>query len=174
MEDTYTYVARSAHDPTKVATFTAYDGVLTVDVGAPLEQLQRTFQAVGDDKLETQDSKSIKAATPWLTPVAVRLVEQGIHPFNVADMDASTDGNDLNVKLWVRTGGLRLVPVTLAWDEVDNPDATQAFVKELDRRKKAAAHPGRFRGVMDYWVSWMAAGFVLIFWLFRQFRRENA
>jgi hypothetical protein len=173
MEDTYTFIARSAHNPDKVATFTLHDDTMSVDIGSPLEYLERALQTSEEDEPEAQNNGQGELALPWLKPTAVRLLQRVTRPFSVSDIDASSAGNGLYVRAWVRVGGLRLAPVVLAWDEVDNPDATRAFIAELNQRRQATAHPGRFRGVLDYWASWLVAGLVFGFLLFQQFRKEK-
>jgi hypothetical protein len=172
MENTYTYTARSADDPKRVVTFTLYDHHLVVDVGVPIEHVERALQ--GRDAEEESEHN----AQPWLKPVAVSAIERGLHPFNVADVYANADGGGLSVAVWVRAGGLRLAPVVFTMEQVDNLDAAQAFVEELDRRKASAARLGWLPGILDYWASWFLGFFslvaVLAVWLRRKYRRVAA
>ncbi|HPL26802.1 MAG TPA: hypothetical protein PLG21_01965 [Anaerolineae bacterium] len=76
--NTYTYTARHADDPRVVVTFTLQGDSLLVDLGAPLEQIERTLQLrEGGARLQG-----------WLKPVAVALLQRGTHPFSVADVYA--------------------------------------------------------------------------------------
>jgi hypothetical protein len=43
MENTFTYTARSAYAPEKVVTFTLYDNSMSVELGVPLEHLERAL-----------------------------------------------------------------------------------------------------------------------------------
>jgi hypothetical protein len=53
-----------------------------------------------------------------------------------------------------------------AWDQVDNPEGAKAFVRQVRARHEAASRPGPFAGIMDYWLSWLAFGALLLalFW----------
>jgi hypothetical protein len=66
---------------------------------------------------------------------------------------------------------LGLVPVTLLDGRVDNPDAAEAFVAEIDRRKDEITGAAGFLSFMDYWITWFAAGF-LFFGLLSMWRRK--
>jgi hypothetical protein len=156
LQDTYTYTARSANDPTRVVTFTFSSHHLLVDAGAPLELVERSLQApaIGGDEAEPAEEQS----APWLKPLAVSAVERTTRPFHVSDVYAYSDDEDLLVSAWVRAGGLRVAPVAFHMSQVDNVDAAQAFVKELERRKAATTRPGRFAGLLDYWASWLIGG----------------
>jgi hypothetical protein len=45
---------------------------------------------------------------------------------------------------------------------VDNPEATQAFVEELEQRKASVAHSSRVPTWLDYWASWLLLGSLVI------------
>ncbi|MBN1427146.1 MAG: hypothetical protein JXB07_02095 [Anaerolineae bacterium] len=173
MEDTYTFIARSAYDPSKVATFTLCDGTMMVDMGSPLENLEKPLQIVDEDVVGETGSSLLLVESIWMRPVVLRLFERVTQPISISDIDASQVGDGLHVQAWIRVGGLRLAPIALVWNEVDNPDATQAFITELNRRKQATVHPGRFWGVLDYWASWLAVGLVVGFLLFRQLQKRE-
>ncbi|MFQ5341761.1 MAG: hypothetical protein ACE5F6_09480 [Anaerolineae bacterium] len=155
MKDTYTYTARSADDPDEVATFTLHDHSLSVELGgALLAQVERLFQP--------DDAEGEKPLPPWLKPALSALIPRLLRPFSVADVTVSVKEDGLWIRAWVRAGGLRLAPMTVEWSKVDNPDAAQAFVKELNKRKVSAAHPGRFPGPLDYWGIWVLMGFLVL------------
>ena len=164
MENTYTYTARSALAPEKVVTFTLYDHHMAVDVGAPLEQIGRVLQEAGEEPTaegDTEAQASEMGAYP-LKPTAISLLERGGQPFRVADIYARAKEDALSVTAWVRAKGLRLVPIRFAWQQVDNPEGASAFAQEVRARREVALHPGRFRGLMDYWVSWLLPGVLLL------------
>ena len=172
MENTYTYTARSADNPEQVVTFTFYDRNLLVDVGVPVEHVERALearQAEGEAEYHVQ---------PWLKPMAISAIERGTHPFDVADVYAGTDNGGLAVTAWVRAGGLRLAPVVFSMEHIDNAAAAEAFVDELERRKASVDRPSRFPGLLDYWASWFVGGFsiaaVLASWLHKRYREAKA
>ena len=174
---TYTFIARSAYDPSNVATFTLYDERMTVDTGVGLEEIGRAIRSRtannGDDS--TNGSRTIIPSVPgWVKPVAVRLAQEGTRPFSVADVDvsASEDGS-LMIRSWVRVGGLRLAPLQFYWERVDNPDAAVAFTKEIARRRDGLHHPGRFNGPLDYWLVWVVGGLVLMLIIAQQFSGDD-
>lgn len=165
MATTYTYTARSADDPSHMATFTLYQERMTIDVGGAFEQIERTIQARAQSaKSQNGSDANGKASSsplvvpPWVKPAAIRLAQQGAKPFSITDVVVvASDGGTLNVRTWVRVGGLRLAPLNFHWNEVDNPDAALAFATELARRQKAVIQPGPFTGLLDYWVTWIVA-----------------
>jgi len=185
MENTYTYTARSADNPEKVVTFTFYDRHLMVDVGAPIEHVERALQVQQVEEADVDrasaDIDRVSAeeyhVQPWLKPMAISVIQRGTHPFNAADVYAGIDNGGLSVTAWVRAGGLRLAPVVFNVEHVDNPDAAEAFVEELERRKASVDRPGSFPGVLDYWVSWLIGGFsvaaVLAAWLLKKYREAD-
>lgn len=155
MKNTYTYTARSANNPEKVVTFTLHDDRMSVGTGAPLEQVMRVMETVKSEE---------EAAKPrvWLRPLAIALAERGTKPFRVEDIDARAEEDWLKVKGWVRIGGLRLSPITLMEGTVDNAVAAQAFVGEVEARKAALAEHPAFLNILDYWLTWFAAGTFLL------------
>jgi hypothetical protein len=155
MEKTYTYTARSAENPEQVVTFTFYDRHLLVDVGVPIEHMERALQArQAKEGVEDEEEKAAYHVQPWLKPMAISAIERTTHPFNVSDVYADVDEERLSVTAWVRAGGLRLAPVTFNMAHVDNLDAARAFVKQLEARRADSGYPGRFPGLLDYWATW--------------------
>jgi hypothetical protein len=175
MENTYTYTARNPDNPAEVVTFTLYDHSLGVGLGAPLEHVERAVEAVQAARTEEEGVEPSFPVGPWLKPTAIALLERGTHPFNVNDVDASLAGDELSVRAWLRTGGLRVAPLTLLQGRVDNPLAAEAFVDEVSRRRDEL--PGVFKvaGVFDYWVTWFLTGAlaVVLFQLWRQKRGRD-
>lgn len=174
MADTYTYTARSAENPEQIVTFTLRDSTLSIGLGTPLEQIETVVQATGEGA-EGEEAEEAQGSKPrlWLKPLALSLIEQVTRPFRVADVDAWTEQDWLHVRAWIRTGGLRLAPITLIAGRVDNPEAAHAFVAELEERKPAAAGPlGKLMGLMDYWATWLIAGVGMII-LLQSWRRKG-
>ena len=162
MENTFTYTARSALAPEKVVTFTLYEEELSVDLGAPLEHVQRGIEeGQKETEGEAEEQGGIESYYA-LKPTAISLLEKGTRPFHVGDVYAKAEGDGLAITAWVRVKGLRLAPIQFAWDEVDNPGGAKAFVDQLQTRRQAVSHPGRFPSVMDYWISWLLFGVLLL------------
>ncbi|MCL7454272.1 MAG: hypothetical protein M8467_14625 [Anaerolineae bacterium] len=167
MEDTYTYTARSIEYPERAVTFTLHDHHMSVEMAAPVEQVERMLAArEGEEEGEFEDESKV-----WLKPLAVSLLERGVGPFRLEDVYPLADEDRLRVKAWYRAGGLGLLPVTLLDGRVDNPDAAEAFVAEIGRRKEEFTGATGFLSIMDYWITWFAAGF-LFFGLLSMWRRK--
>ncbi len=174
MENTYTYTARSAENPDRVVTFTLHGNRMSVGVGAPLEQVEQVIRASREVPPEEEGEAEAERPTLWLKPLAVSLAERGTQALHVSDVDAKVEGDELWVRGWIRTAGLRLFPLTLTAGRVDNPDAAQAFVAQLEERKEASgAQLGMF-GFFDYWATWAALGvFALGFFRFWRHRMQD-
>jgi len=173
MEKTYTYTARSAVNSAKTVTFTLHDHSMSVELGVPLEQIERALKSVTEESVDEQEMD----LQTWLKPLALALLQQGMRPFHVGDVEAELEGESLRVTAWGRPGGLRLAPFVVAMDRVDNPDAAQAFMNELAERKGSATEPALFPGPLDYWAGWFLAGFSVALlaarWLWKR-RRVRA
>jgi hypothetical protein len=168
MQNTYTYTARSVEDPDHIVTFTLHNGHMTVSVAAPLEQVEQLFARL--KKAEPQEDVGAETPSPWLKPLAISLIERGTGSFNIEDVRGWIEDDVLVVKAWVRVGGLRGTPITLFDERVDNLDAAEAFVWELDSRKEESdEHVLPF----DYWLTWLglAAG---LFFFFVMWKRRAA
>jgi hypothetical protein len=155
MENTYTFTARHAEKPGQVVTFTLHDSRLAVDLGPPVEQFDAALEG------EADVSELREQLQPQLRPMAVALVGRGLRPIHIGDVEASAEEEALRVQAWIRAGALRLLPITFDIDPVDNPDASRAFVDELDARKSSVPDRGRMPGPLDYWVGWM----MVLLWL---------
>lgn len=170
MENTYTYTARSIEDPEKVVTFTLHDDRMSVDVGAPVEQIARTLAVVAEevDEEEKETAEHAEQHAPkkhakmWLKPLAVSLVERGAGALRITDVDASVHEDHLSVRSWTRLNGLRLAPITLMAGRIDNPVAATAFVDEVNARKKAFARGLPFFNFLNYWVTWVGAALSMV------------
>jgi hypothetical protein len=168
MENTYTYSARSIENPNQVVTFTLQDHRMSVGSAAPLEKIENVLQQAGAG----EDAEQRSPARLWLRPLAVSLLERGMGPFRVGDVNAAAGNDWLRVNAWYRVGGLVLAPVTLVDGRVDNPPAAQAFVEELDRRKSEIARPFGALDLLDYWLTWILAGGLML-GLFQAWRRRS-
>lgn len=168
MEKTYTYTARSIKNPEKVLTFTLQDHHMSVGLGAPLEQIEKVLEQVDSEEEARQGPR----AKLWLRPLAVSLLERGVGPFRVADVNAATEDDWLRVQAWYRAGGLALAPVTLVNGRVDNPQAAHAFVEELEERKSEVAGALGLLNMLDYWVTWLL-GAAAMLGLFQIWRRKS-
>lgn len=168
MENTYTYTARSIENPEQVVTFTLQDHHMSVGLGAPLEQVETLLQRVDAGKEKAGEGA---LGNLWLRPLAVSLLERGVGPFRVADVNATAEEDWLRVSAWYRAGGLALAPVTLVNGRVDNPPAAQAFVEELQERKSEVTGAFGPLNVLDYWFTWIL-GAALILGSFQLWRRK--
>jgi hypothetical protein len=182
MAKTYTYTARSAENPERVVTFTLRDSRMSVGVGAPLEQVERAIQlgrGEGEERGEEAEAeagaeveaKEMESPKLWLRPVAVSLIERGTRPVHVDDVVAKVRDDWLQVRAWVRAGGLRLMPITLIDGRVDNPVAAQDFVEEVEERRTVTGL--NVFGLLDYWATWIVAGIVALV-VFQQWRRKGS
>lgn len=150
MKDTYTYTARNAGDPSRVITLTLHDRWMSVGTGPALEQVERAAQ----EEAEGERQRSLPTRL-WLRPMALSLLQRSTGPFPVKDVFASSDGDNLMLKAWFRAGGLRSFPVTLVDGDVDNDEAAQAFVEELNARKAEDETTFGFLELLDYWATWI-------------------
>lgn len=171
MEETYTYTARSPEHPEQTITFTLRNEHLSVDLSAPVEQVERLLQARQEEE-EGAEAEEQAEGGVWLKPLAVSLLERGVGPFRVSDVNALAREDTLRVKAWYRAGGLGLVPVTLIDSRIDNPAAAHAFVQEIARRKEEASAAIGPLALLDYWITWLVAVVGLIA-LFNFWRRKS-
>ena len=152
---------------------------MAVELGVPLEHVERALAGQeqakereadgGSETAEVQEESHADPATSVyhvVKPMTVSLMEKSGQPFNVADVSAKAEDGGLDVTAWVRAKGLRLAPVRFSWDRVDNPEGAKAFAQEVSGRSQAALRPGRFSGLMDYWISWLGLGALVLalFW----------
>ncbi|MDX1686462.1 MAG: hypothetical protein R3248_00630 [Candidatus Promineifilaceae bacterium] len=156
MQDTYTYTARSAADPDRIVTFTLANGHMMLNLTGVMEQLSEVVSA--DEKAATvkeQVKKQVK-------PSVMKGIEQLSGPVHVRDVAADLKNERLVVRAWQRAGGLRLAPMVIGIDRVDNVEAAEAFVEELDARRNSVQSAGKFAGPLDYWFGWAALFLALI------------
>mgnify|MGYP001822878034 CR=1 FL=1 len=168
---TFTFTARNIEDPNRLATFTLQNGSVAMLLGdALVEQVESAMEAL-DEEQRTQ-------IRTWLQPAATGAVQAAIKPIPVNDFNAdlSADG-DFHTTAWVRAGGLRLAPVRISWDQVDNPQGAAAFVQELERRQENMSAEKTGTGPFDYWATWLLFAGVailtpLILWRYLSGRKE--
>lgn len=154
-DTTFTYTARSANNPDKVATFTLQNGTVSVELGtAIIEQMEDAFDAFQSDQAHK--------LAGWLEPAATGALQRMTQPVPLADFEASVEGSGLRALAWIRAGGLRLAPIVGIWQEVDNVPGARAFVEEVEQRKKAAGEIDRMPDPFDYWAGWALVGLVVL------------
>ena len=163
---TYTYTARNINDPNKVVTFTLFDGHMRVNLTGLLDQVN-TVAGSKEKSGELKRQVSLQAK-----PALLKLKEGISGPIHINDVNADMEDDHLHVTLWQRMGGLRLTPVQFNMGQVDNEEAAQAFVDELEHRKEdTESDPSRFFGPLDYWIGW--AGLLLLIGLFIRRPKHN-
>lgn len=169
MKETLTFTARGIDDPRQVTTLTLHDHLLSVGSGPPIEQFDRaSIERVGDFRL--------LRGRLWLRPLALSLLQRESGAFPVSDVLARLDEDYLAVKLWLRAGGLRVVPVTLVDGRIDNPQAATAFVAKLTERQGEADTQFDLLRPFDYWITWILAGLISLataIFLLRRHRRRR-
>jgi hypothetical protein len=162
MQETYTFIARSAKDPLKVATFTLHDHSMSVGIGVPGEQMRAALESQELEGKGVEVSGADGGQGIWLKPVALSVLDQASGPFGLEDVAARLDDETLSVTAWLRARGLRLAPVHLAWNPVDNPQAARGFVEELRRRKRTSRQSSHLPGILDYWWTWILGTLSLV------------
>jgi hypothetical protein len=168
MKNTYTFIARSTSNPLRVATFTLHGDRLSIGMGSPIEQMESLIGEESEE-VEAEESKEvIEAHSPWISPLIVSLIERRSTPFHIVDVEARRADGGLHVHAWSRLAGLRLFPVIMRWDEVDNPTAADDFVREVDERQEASPEGRKFIGFLDYWASWIVGAIALVAMIGRQ------
>jgi hypothetical protein len=172
MEETYTFIARSAKDPLKVATFTLHNSSVSVGIGVPAEQIRTTVEA------RSAEDENGDAPKMWMKPVALSVIGRASEPFRLYDVTAKLERGSLHVTAWMRAAGLRLAPINLTWEQVDNPEAAEGFVQEIQRRKTEVRPAGRMPGPLDYWWTWITGAISILglgtAWIVRRLRRDRS
>jgi hypothetical protein len=151
---TYTYTARSVKNPDRVVTFTLYDGHMRVNLTGLLEQASAVSQA------EEKTAEVKEQITTQIKPMAMKIAEEMTEPVHVNDVQASLSDERLRITFWQRLAGLRLAPVMFNMGKIDNEEAADAFINELEQRQEKESHAGKFFGPLDYWIGWL--GMILV------------
>jgi len=165
---TYTYTARNTENPDKVVTFTLDDERMRVNMTDLLDETQTVISS------ESKPKELMRQAKSKVSPAFLKLREKISGPVHISDVNARLSGDRFLVRVWPRLAGLRLLPVGINMGQVDNEDAAEAFVDELESRKETEPAAKKFFGPFDYWFGW--AGLMLLVGLFiRRFRfREQS
>lgn len=148
--DTYTFTARDGQHPNKAVTLTLSDEHAYVNLTGVLDTIGGIAQAE-DRSAEMGAQVAAQAA-----PAVMKLAESISGPVPVSDLNADLYDDTFKVTAWQRAAGLRLAPLKVNITHVDNPEAAEAFIQELEQRKASAEKPGIFSGPLDYWLGWAA------------------
>jgi hypothetical protein len=163
---TYTYTARNVEDPDKVVTFTLDDERMRVNLTDLVDETHEVSTSESKPKILMHQIKS-KAK-----PVLMKVKEKVSGPVHISDVNAKLNEDKFLVRMWPRVAGLRLAPVGINMGQIDNEDAAEAFVDELEFRKEIKPAARKFFGPFDYWIGW--AGLMLLAGLFiRRYRRSQ-
>jgi hypothetical protein len=154
--ETYTYTARSANDPSKVVTFTIYDQWMQVDLTGILDKIRHLASA------EEKPEAARQIISTQFKPMMTKMLENISAPVHISDVNAYLEAGKLKITLWQRIKGLRLAPILFNMQRIDNQDAAEAFVNELNLRKSRTSHAGRFAGPLDYWLGWIGLIILLV------------
>ena len=96
-----------------------------------------------------------------------KVIETFSGPVHVSDVQAGFNDERLRLTFWQRAAGLRLAPVIFNMGKVDNADAAEAFVGELNDRKAQTTPARKFFGPLDYWAGWIGLSILIAFLLRR-------
>ena len=165
---TYTYTARNAEDPERVVTFTLDEESMRINLTDLMDETENIVTS------ESKPRELMRQAKTKLTPVLMKLREKVMGPVHVSDVNASLDEDRLRVRMWPRMAGLRLLPVGINMGQVDNEDAAEAFVDELETRKEEEPEARKFFGPFDYWFGWAGLMLLVGFFIRRYQQRESA
>lgn len=164
---TYTYTARNANDPDKVVTFTLDDERMRVNMTDLLDETNKVIQS------DSKPKELMRQARTKAKPMLMKLKERISGPVHVSDVNAKLKEDSFHVRIWPRVAGLRLAPVGINMGQVDNEDAAEAFVDELEYRKETEPVAKKFFGPFDYWFGW--AGLMVLAGLFiRRYRQDRS
>lgn len=149
-QDTYTFTARDGNHPSKAITLTLSNGHAHVNLTGLLDTVSEIAGA-GDRRAAAGAQVAAQAA-----PAVMKLAESISGPIPIYDLNADLQDDSFQVTAWRRAAGLRLAPIKVNIAHVDNPEAAEAFLHELEQRKAGADNPGIFSGPLDYWLGWAA------------------
>ncbi len=168
MENTYTFIARSAVNPLRVATFTMHGDRMSIGMGSPIEQMD---SLIGDEDESEETGGAvdvIESQTPWIRPLIISLIERKSTPFHIRDVEVHRTNGGLHVHAWSRLAGLRFFPVIMRWNEVDNPAAAEDFAREVNERQETTSEVRKFIGFLDYWATWIVGVIAMVILVGRQ------
>lgn len=162
--NTYTYTARNADDPEKVLTFTLQGEFLKINLTGLADNVSEVLQEKGDSEIIKEQVIS------QVTPTTLKMLEEISGPLHISDVQGKLNGPEgekLQITAWKRVGGLRAAPLVLNMGRVDNPQAAEAFLAELRKRKEGASRISKFFGPLDYWLGWAGLLFMVLFFIRR-------
>lgn len=158
--NTYTYTARNIENPGKVLTFTLQGEYLKVNLTGVADTVS--------DLLREQDQEEGGSESPIKDQAAsttLKVLEEISGPLHVSDVAGKLKDGRFTLTAWKRVGGLRAAPIVLKMGRVDNPQAAEAFLKELNMRKNSASRISNFFGPLDYWFGWLGMALVVLFFI---------
>jgi hypothetical protein len=153
MTKTYTLTARDGNNPDRTITLTLFPNHVRVNLTGLWDQFGKIVSAEdksGEVKSQIQNQ---------VEPATLKLLETISGPVHIKDFNATLEDNDFTIQIWQRVRKLRLAPIQLVIESIDNADAATAFIEELYKRQDGANRAARFPGILDYWFTW--AGMVL-------------
>jgi hypothetical protein len=162
--NTYTYTARNAEDSDKVLTFTLQGEYLKINLTGLADNVGQMLEE-RDDPEAARDQLSAQ-----VKPTTLKMLEAISGPLHVTDVQgklAGPNGESLQITAWKRVGGLRAAPIVLNMGRVDNPQAAEAFLAELQNRKDKTSRISKFFGPLDYWLGWVGLVVLVLFFIRR-------
>jgi hypothetical protein len=104
-----------------------------------------------------QPEPGIPPKQPWeerLAMMTKKIIEPFSGPVHVKDVLFLAQGENITVQIWKRARGLRLAPMVIGLNGIDDPQAAANFADLVRERSLAAPRPGRYAGPLDYWGAW--------------------
>lgn len=169
MTYTYTYTARNRENPEHAATFTIVDDHLRVNLTGLDDQISQMLSG----------SQEINPIKQFLTTQAgttlYKIIETMSGPVHIKDVAPNLTGDQLNLVIWKRVGGLRFAPMNILFQQVDNTEAAALFLEALTERQAKTDSPAILPGLMDYWATWLGVllGMIMLINKIRQ-RKSKA
>ena len=169
MTTPYTLTLHEADHPDQPITFTLDGDTFQMDIGA--------LFGPETPALDTPPKE------PWeerLELVTQKFIQPFSSPMHVRDVTFLAQGDAITLQIWKRLGGLRLAPILITIDDIDDPVATADFAQRVEEQAHFASRPGKYTGPLDYWGSWIlmglgvASAFISLgYWLSRRFGASN-
>lgn len=162
--NTYTYTARNAEDSDKVLTFTLQGEYLKINLTGLADNVGQILEEKDDPEAAREQ------LTSQVKPTTLKMLEAVSGPLHVSDVKgqiSGPNGDSLQITAWKRVGGLRAAPIVLNMGRVDNPQAAESFLVELQNRKQKASRISKFFGPLDYWFGWLGLVLLVAFFIRR-------
>lgn len=162
--NTYTYTARNAEDSDKVLTFTLQGEYLKINLTGLADNVGQILEEKDDPEAAREQ------LTSQVKPTTLKMLEAVSGPLHVSDVKgqiSGPNGDSLQITAWKRVGGLRAAPIILNMGRVDNPQAAESFLVELQNRKQKASRISKFFGPLDYWFGWLGLVLLVAFFIRR-------